>query len=268
MFESERVDKRFQAFLQQQCLASSSGRAQVQLSEPEAVWFLEQLALHATYGLFVGTGIYWNFGCPSWLMQEVQTLVRSSQKLTGKSFVDVVLAAFRESNTNWRVLAESQLPEFSGRLSAAVASGNNGAFPSELIDAAREVEEAFRAKAFIPPRAIQADMELAECLVAESLALVALAESLSPGLRFGRTSRGGYVAISDGWISFKRVPSRRQLHVALLGRITQFELAAQLPLTQPDSTHVAFALSTPEQLEAAKAYVRQAAGLRADESKG
>jgi hypothetical protein len=238
------------------------------MSETEAVWFLEQLALHATYGLFMGTAIHWRFGCPSWLLQVIRRLVRSAQRLTGKSFVDVVLAAFRESNTNWMVLADSSLPEFSGRLSAAVASGKHGAFPAELIEAAREVEEAFRLKAFILPRAIRADMELAECLVSESLALVELADSLSPGLRFDRTSRGGYVAVKDGWISFKRVPRRRQLHVALLGNITQFELAEQLPLTQPDSEHVAFALSTPEQLEAAKAYVRQAARLRAGKNKG
>ena len=74
MFQSEQVDRRFQAFLRQECDSSFNGRAPVQMSEPEAVWFLEQLALHASYGLFVGTVIYGPFGCPSWLMDVIEEL--------------------------------------------------------------------------------------------------------------------------------------------------------------------------------------------------
>ena len=263
MFESELVDKRFQAFLQQQC--ELSGHSPVQMSEPEAAWFLEQLALHATYGLFVGTGIYWRFGCPSTLMQEVERLVGSSQRLTGKSFVDVVLASFRESNTNWRVLAESELPELRDQLSAAVASGKHDVFPAELLEAAREVHAATQAKRFTAPRPIQEALAGVEGLLDESLTLLTLAASLSPGLTFERTNSGGYVAEGDGWISFKSQPERGQLLVVLLGAVSDYQVRAELPLRKSDNAHVSFALSEAVQMEAAQDYVRQAARLRAAE---
>ena len=96
----------------------------------------------------------------------------------------------------------------------------------------------------------------------ETLALLTLAESLSPGLTFRRTRRGGNVAAGDGWISFKWIASRRQLRVALLGTVGDYQLRSELPLQKSDASHVAFTLSEASQLEAAQDYMRQAAGRR------
>ena len=261
MFKDERVDARFATFLQEQCRLAERGDNKV--SEQDAAWFLDQLALHATRRLFIGTMIYGPFGCPSWLAEVLDRLVVTVERMTGRSFVDLVLTTFRETDTEWDILAASCLSGFSGRLNAAVESGSVGVFPTELIRAAQAKHAAFREKAFIAPRSIQEVLAGAKGLLDESLTLLALAESLSPGLTFERTNSGGYVAEGDKWISFKWDPENRQLRIALLGTVGDYQGRSELPLRKSNVTHVAFTLSEAAHLEAAQDYIRQAAGLRA-----
>jgi hypothetical protein len=116
--------------------------------------------------------------------------------------------------------------------------------------------------AFTTPRSLQEEVSRDDGPVAETLALLTLAESLSPGLTFRRTSRGGNVAAGDGWISFKWIASRRQLRVGLLGGIADYQCSLALPLRLSDATHVAFVFADAAELEAAKDYIQQAAGRR------
>jgi hypothetical protein len=120
--------------------------------------------------------------------------------------------------------------------------------------------------AFTAPRSLQEDVSRGDGPVAETLALLALAESLAPGLTFRRTRRGGNLAVGDGWISFKWIASRRQLRVGLLGGVADYQCSSALPLRLSDATHVAFMFADAAELEAAKDYIRQAARRRAGDS--
>ena len=116
--------------------------------------------------------------------------------------------------------------------------------------------------AFTAPRSLQEEVSRDDGPVTETLALLTLAESLSPGLTFRRTRRGGNVAAGDGWISFKWIASRRQLRIALLGAVGDYQGRSELPLQKSDALHVAFTLSEASHLEAAQDYMRQAAVRR------
>jgi hypothetical protein len=121
--------------------------------------------------------------------------------------------------------------------------------------------------AFTAPRSLQEDVSRAAGPVAETLALLALAESLAPGLTFRRTRRGGTVAVGDGWISFKWIASRRHLRVGLLGGVGDYQCNSALPLRLSDAKRVAFVFGAPEELDAAKDYIHEAARLRLEKQR-
>jgi hypothetical protein len=120
--------------------------------------------------------------------------------------------------------------------------------------------------AFTAPRSLQEEVSRDSGPVAETLALLTLAEALAPGLTFRRTRRGGNVAAGDGWISFKWIASRRQLRVGLLGGVADYQCSSALPLRLSDAKHVAFVFADAAELDAAKDYIQQAARRRAGDS--
>ena len=261
-----RVDLRFAYFLQDLCSQVSRGpktNARHRIDASDARWFMDELASHASRGLFVGTMVYAPFGCPSWMSDCIKDQVLEAERVTGRPFEEVVIEKFRATQTQWRVLAESHLPGFDEKLSSAVKSTQHTVFPAELIEAKRQVDAEFRAKAFTEPRDVKRALGFVEGLGQECLELLALAETLAPGTQYKRTNGGRYVAIDGHWISFQR-HKRRGLYVSLRGTLGDFIVAAELALkAYSDPDHVQFLVVSPDQIDRARDYIEQAAKLRA-----